>query len=144
MQLIEKERRAFARRYVSMHARVKPGHDEEKRPDPAFAAHHFVLRRARDTKSARTPRETNHIRKQQLMGIASLHPSYTLLPTTQKRAGSPPAAFCSMDARVKPGHDEWDQLSRKLRSFLDRDGCFNFRSAFASIWRMRSLVTENC
>lgn len=26
-----------------------------------------------------------------------------------------------------------DQLSKKLRSFLDRLGCFNFRSAFASI-----------
>ena len=37
-----------------------------------------------------------------------------------------------------------DQLSRNERSFLDRDGCFNFRSAFASIWRMRSRVTENC
>jgi hypothetical protein len=35
-------------------------------------------------------------------------------------------------------------LSRKLRSFRDLDGCFNFRSAFASICRMRSLVTENC
>src|ERR1700709_343797 len=36
------------------------------------------------------------------------------------------------------------QLSRKLRSFRDRLGCFSLRSAFASIWRMRSLVTENC
>jgi hypothetical protein len=26
----------------------------------------------------------------------------------------------------------------------DRDGCFSFLSAFASIWRMRSRVTENC
>ena len=49
-----------------------------------------------------------------------------------------------MDARVKPGHDELNQLSRKLRSFLLRLGCFSFLSAFASIWRMRSLVTENC
>jgi hypothetical protein len=36
------------------------------------------------------------------------------------------------------------QLSRKLLSFLDLDGCFIFLSAFASIWRMRSRVTENC
>ena len=36
------------------------------------------------------------------------------------------------------------QLSKKLLSFLDRDGCFSLRSAFASIWRMRSRVTENC
>ena len=34
--------------------------------------------------------------------------------------------------------------SRKLRIFRLRDGCFSFRSAFASIWRMRSRVTENC
>ena len=37
-----------------------------------------------------------------------------------------------------------DQLSKKLRSFLDLLGCFSFRSAFASIWRMRSRVTQNC
>ncbi len=29
-----------------------------------------------------------------------------------------------------------DQLSRKLLSFLLLDGCFSFRSALASIWRM--------
>ena len=40
--------------------------------------------------------------------------------------------------------DEPDQFSRKLRSFRDRDGCFNLRSAFASIWRIRSRVTLNC
>ena len=50
----------------------------------------------------------------------------------------------------KPGCDGVDaaprppQLSKKLRSFLDRLGCLSFRSAFASIWRMRSRVTENC
>ena len=37
-----------------------------------------------------------------------------------------------------------DQLSRKLRSFRDLDGCFSLRRALASIWRMRSRVTENC
>ena len=47
--------------------------------------------------------------------------------------------------------DKWDefripphQYSRKLLSILDRLGCFSFRSALASIWRMRSRVTENC
>ena len=33
---------------------------------------------------------------------------------------------------------------KKLRSFRLRLGCFNFRRALASIWRMRSRVTENC
>src|SRR5215475_15696906 len=37
-----------------------------------------------------------------------------------------------------------DQLSKKLRSFLLLDGCFSLRSVLASIWRMRSRVTENC
>src|SRR5256885_13920095 len=36
------------------------------------------------------------------------------------------------------------QLSKKLRSFRDRLGCFSFLSAFASICLMRSRVTENC
>ena len=36
------------------------------------------------------------------------------------------------------------QLSRKLRSFLLRLGCFSFLSAFASICLLRSRVTENC
>src|SRR5499433_4595143 len=49
-----------------------------------------------------------------------------------------------------PRHDQTDpllrpyQLSRKLLRILDRLGCFSFLSAFASIWRMRSRVTENC
>ena len=33
------------------------------------------------------------------------------------------------------------QLSRNERSFRDRLGCFSFRNAFASIWRIRSRVT---
>jgi hypothetical protein len=36
------------------------------------------------------------------------------------------------------------QLSRKLLRILDRLGCLSFLSALASIWRMRSRVTENC
>src|SRR5206468_4192964 len=34
-----------------------------------------------------------------------------------------------------------DQDSRKLRSFLEREGCRSLRKALASIWRMRSRVT---
>jgi hypothetical protein len=36
------------------------------------------------------------------------------------------------------------QLSRKVLKILDRLGCLSFLSAFASICRMRSRVTENC
>src|SRR5215471_7744086 len=49
-----------------------------------------------------------------------------------------------------PRHNQTDpllrphQLSRKLLRILDRLGCLSFLSAFASIWRMRSRVTENC
>ncbi len=35
----------------------------------------------------------------------------------------------------------WSRNDRILRLRL---GCFSFLSAFASIWRMRSRVTENC
>ncbi len=38
----------------------------------------------------------------------------------------------------------WAYWSRKLRIFRERLGCFSLRSALASIWRMRSLVTLNC
>src|SRR4030088_669434 len=44
-------------------------------------------------------------------------------------------------ARVEFAAQPW---SRKLRSIRDRLGCFSLRSALASIWRMRSRVTENC
>ncbi len=36
------------------------------------------------------------------------------------------------------------QSPRKLRSFLEREGCLSLRRALASIWRMRSRVTLNC
>src|SRR5665647_2185964 len=57
-----------------------------------------------------------------------------------------------VDARHKAGHDVGmfggvrvkPQLSKNDRNFLDLDGCFSLRSALASIWRMRSRVTENC
>ena len=78
------------------------------------------------------------------------------------RAGAlPTAASAGRDGRVKPGQDVEGaatgggndppellfgpgQSSRKLRSVRLRLGCFNLRSAFASIWRMRSRVTLNC
>jgi len=41
-------------------------------------------------------------------------------------------------------HGQARQLSRKLLSFRLLLGCFSFLSALASIWRMRSRVTENC
>src|SRR6516225_492114 len=41
--------------------------------------------------------------------------------------------------RRPPPHQSW----RKLLRILDRLGCFSFLSALASIWRMRSRVTEN-
>src|SRR5215471_17303774 len=48
-----------------------------------------------------------------------------------------------------PRHNQTDpllrphQLSRKLLRILERLGCLSFLKAFASIWRMRSRVTEN-
>jgi hypothetical protein len=52
-----------------------------------------------------------------------------------------PTAF-AIGARLPPA--QWDQLSKKLRSLRLRLGCLSLRSALASIWRMRSRVTENC
>src|SRR5215471_6956159 len=46
-------------------------------------------------------------------------------------------------AGEKGGGTPPHQLSRKLLRILDRLGCFSFLSALASIWRMRSRVTEN-
>ena len=40
--------------------------------------------------------------------------------------------------------DKAAQVSRNERSLRLRLGCFSLRSAFASIWRIRSRVTENC
>jgi hypothetical protein len=37
-----------------------------------------------------------------------------------------------------------NQSLRKFLSDLDRFGCLSLRSAFASIWRMRSRVTDDC
>jgi hypothetical protein len=54
------------------------------------------------------------------------------------RAGLHP--LTSQSQRLCPA----DQLSSKVRKILDRLGCLSLRSALASIWRMRSRVTENC
>jgi hypothetical protein len=35
-----------------------------------------------------------------------------------------------MDARVKPGHDDLNYLSKKQRSFLELDGCIAQRLGF--------------
>jgi hypothetical protein len=56
---------------------------------------------------------------------------------TIEKAMRPCAGAKGVDAPPHP-------LSRKLLSILDRLGCFNFRSALASICLMRSRVTENC
>src|SRR5262249_3892662 len=45
---------------------------------------------------------------------------------------------------TKGGGPTPHQSGRKLLRILDRLGCFSFLSALASIWRMRSRVTENC
>src|SRR3546814_18622780 len=41
-------------------------------------------------------------------------------------------------------HRRLDHVSRNDLSLRERLGCFSFLSALASIWRMRSRVTENC
>ncbi len=47
--------------------------------------------------------------------------------------------------RPSPLHLPFENyVSRKLRSVRERLGCLSLRSALASIWRMRSRVTENC
>src|SRR5262249_22939385 len=55
---------------------------------------------------------------------------------THDREGQPGAGAKGGGA---PPHQSW----RKLLRILDRLGCFSFLSALASIWRMRSRVTEN-
>src|SRR5215469_5188689 len=52
--------------------------------------------------------------------------------------------FSSFIQNDTGGLRELHQLSRKLLRILDRLGCLSFLSALASIWRMRSRVTENC
>src|SRR5580658_4134375 len=82
-------------------------------------------------------------------------PALTIeLPARAEAAGSRIKRKCVPDAmaRLRVARQNQEpmnfgfgaQLSRKLRSFRLREGCFSLRSAFASIWRMRSLVTENC
>src|SRR5258708_7944621 len=40
------------------------------------------------------------------------------------------------------GRVSQQEPSRKTRNLLERDGCRSFRSALASIWRMRSRVSQ--
>src|SRR5487761_2692137 len=47
-------------------------------------------------------------------------------------------------ANVSGGPESRHQVSRNERSLRDRLGCLSLRNALASIWRMRSRVTENC
>ena len=55
--------------------------------------------------------------------IAGTRPAMTRCVDSQRES--------SLGPRLRG--DEIDQLSRNERSFRDRLGCFNFRSAFASI-----------
>ena len=56
--------------------------------------------------------------------------------------GRPPTSVADRGGRTWPCARRL-YFSRKLRSARARDGCFSFRSALASICRMRSRVTEN-
>src|SRR6516225_1412726 len=64
-------------------------------------------------------------------------------PSTSSVPGGAKDVDARHNRRAEATEDE-SQLSRKLRSFRLRLGCFSLRSALASIWRMRSRVTENC
>src|SRR5262249_40999648 len=73
-----------------------------------------------------------------ILGIASTDLAHLSTPTRYK--SSQP-----LTPLAKPiTHDREAYQSRKLLRILDRLGCFSFLSALASIWRMRSRVTENC
>ena len=48
--------------------------------------------------------------------------------------------WCQSPSDLLPAN----QLSKNDRSFRERLGCLSLRRAFASIWRIRSRVTENC
>ena len=50
----------------------------------------------------------------------------------------------ALGAGTQPLRAACFQLSKKLRSLRERLGCLSLRSALASIWRIRSRVTENC
>src|SRR5487761_1863138 len=47
-------------------------------------------------------------------------------------------------ANLSGGPESRHQVSRNERSLRERLGCLSLRSALASIWRIRSRVTENC
>src|SRR6516165_5361584 len=67
----------------------------------------------------------------------SSQPSAIQTRLTHDREGQPRAGTKGGGARP---HQSW----RKLLRSLDRLACLSFLSALASIWRMRSRVSENC
>ncbi|MDR7103171.1 hypothetical protein J2X37_002348 [Croceicoccus sp. BE223] len=81
-------------------------------------------------------------------------PMRCALPTGRSSPGSTrPASTrpATRSGKVAPSFPEEGQRhrllhywSRKLRILRLRLGCLSFLSALASIWRMRSRVTENC
>src|SRR5215469_11689432 len=79
---------------------------------------------------------------ERILGFAAADLAHLRTPTryksSQQSAGQ---TRLTHDRRCRrPPHQSW----RKLLRILDRLGCFSFLSALASIWRMRSRVTENC
>src|SRR5262249_41314711 len=86
-----------------------------------------------------------------ILGIAAADLAHLRTPTRYK--SSQPSAGQTRLTQIEkvndaparkvaapPPHQSW----RKLLRILDRLGCLSFLSALASIWRMRSRVTENC
>jgi hypothetical protein len=65
-------------------------------------------------------------------------PAVPFRPKTSRRIFG---VVCASPSSTTDLDDYW---SRKLRILRERDGCLSLRKAFASIWRMRSRVTENC
>ena len=54
-------------------------------------------------------------------------------PSPSERAFTPVFDGYAGEGAHRPRGARWLQLSRKLRSLRDRDGCLSLRSAFASI-----------
>src|SRR6516225_4604601 len=70
-------------------------------------------------------------------------PSHSLIHSPNQACTRSRRQTCAMRQR-RGNRGQPDQLSRKLLRILDRLGCLSFLIALASIWRMRSRVTENC
>src|SRR6516162_3291103 len=85
---------------------------------------------------------------ERILGFAAAELAHLRTPTryksSQPQPRRPNQAHTRSSPRARkvaapPPHQSW----RKLLRILDRLGCFSFLSALASIWRMRSRVTEN-